>query len=282
MTNAQLYLEDLKTKFDKINPKEYYLSYSGGKDSHLLYWFIKEYAHIDGIKVVGINTYMEHPEIRQRIYDNCDIVLLPVKKPHEIKEQYGIPCFSKTQDELIYLYQRGSRAEYLLDRIYDRDFLGKDGKMHPNKFGLNKKSRELLLNNKLHPISKKCCDFLKKKPAHKFEKENNLKPILGVRSYEGATRKAKYKSCFTKDMKFTPIWDLDDKLLNEIYNEFNIEIPSIYNYVTRTGCMGCPYGHYAHEVEKELALLCGNQKKFICDYFKESYEILGIKTDDEK
>ena len=28
MTNAQLYLEDLKTKFDKINPKEYYLSYS--------------------------------------------------------------------------------------------------------------------------------------------------------------------------------------------------------------------------------------------------------------
>ena len=83
-------------------------------------------------------------------------------------------------------------------------------------------------------------------------------------------------------MKFTPIWDLDDKLLNEIYNEFNIEIPSIYNYVTRTGCMGCPYGHYAHEVEKELALLGENQKKFICDYFKESYEILGIKTDDKK
>ena len=46
--------------------------------------------------------------------------------------------------------------------------------------------------------------------------------------------------------------------------------------------MGCPYGHYAHEVEKELALLYGNQKKFICDYFKESYDILGIKTDDEK
>ena len=56
MTNAQLYLEDLKTKFNKINPEEYYLSYSGGKDSHLLYWFIKEYAHIERIKVVGINT----------------------------------------------------------------------------------------------------------------------------------------------------------------------------------------------------------------------------------
>ncbi len=241
MTNAQFYLEDLKTKFNKIDSTKYYLSYSGGKDSHLLLWFIKEYAHIEGIKIVGINTYMEHPEIRQRMYDNCDIVLLPEKKPYEIKEQYGIPCFSKAQDELIYLYQRGSRAEYLLDRVYSRDYLGSDGKMHSNKFGLSKKSRELLLSGKLHPISKKCCDFLKKKPARKFEKQSGLKPILGVRSFEGVTRRAKYTSCFTKDMKFTPIWDLSDDLINEIYKEFNIEIPSIYQYVGRTGCIGCPY-----------------------------------------
>lgn len=33
MNNAEFYLEDLKTKFNKINPKEYYLSYSGGN-----YW----------------------------------------------------------------------------------------------------------------------------------------------------------------------------------------------------------------------------------------------------
>ena len=28
---AEFYLEDLKTKFAKIDPKKYYLSYSGGK-----------------------------------------------------------------------------------------------------------------------------------------------------------------------------------------------------------------------------------------------------------
>ena len=33
----------MKKSITKINPKEYYLSYSGGKDSHFLYWFIKEY-----------------------------------------------------------------------------------------------------------------------------------------------------------------------------------------------------------------------------------------------
>ena len=36
MTNAKFYLEDLKSKFRKINTNEYYLSYSGGKDSHLI------------------------------------------------------------------------------------------------------------------------------------------------------------------------------------------------------------------------------------------------------
>lgn len=44
--------------------------------------------------------------------------------------------------------------------------------------------------------------------------------------------------------------------------------------------MGCPYGSYKHETEKELALINKNQKKFVCEYFKESYEVLGIKTDE--
>ena len=31
---VDLYLLDLKSKFNKINPNDYYLSYSGGRDSH--------------------------------------------------------------------------------------------------------------------------------------------------------------------------------------------------------------------------------------------------------
>lgn len=270
MTNAEFYLEDLKTKFRKINPEEYYLSYSGGKDSHLLYWFIKEYApEFKNIKVVGVNTYMEHPEIRKRIYDNADIVLLPAMKPMEIKEKYGIPCFSKIQDEFINRYQKGSRAMSTIGFI--------NGTLS-TKFHLNKKGRELLLNGKLHKISNKCCKVLKKDTTHNFEKKTGLKSILGVRGSEGVLREGKYKSCFTKDKKFTPLWDLTDDLEKEIYSEFNIEIPPVYQYVTRTGCMGCPYGNFKGNTEKELALLNANQHKFVCEYFKESYEVLGIDT----
>jgi hypothetical protein len=40
--------------------------------------------------------------------------------------------------------------------------------------------------------------------------------------------------------------------------------------------MGCPYGSYKHDTEKELELIKGQQRKFVCEYFKESYEVLGI------
>lgn len=270
MSEEDFYLIDLKSKFDKIKPNTYYLSYSGGKDSHFLYWFIKEYLKRDDIKIVGINTYMEHPEIRDRILKNSDIVLYPKMKPMEIKEKYGIPCFSKIQDEYISRYQRGSRAKSTLDFIEGNN---------STKFKLNKTAKELLKQNKLHKISNKCCKVLKKDTAHKFQKESGLKPILGVREDEGALRKSKYKSCFTKDKKFTPIHDLSDELLDKIYKKYNIEIPKVYEHICRTGCMGCPYGSYKHDTEKELALINGNQKKFVCEYFKESYEILGINLE---
>lgn len=276
---VDFYLVDLKSRFDKIKPNTYYLSYSGGKDSHFLYWFIKEYLKRDDIKIVGINTYMEHHEIRDRILKNSDIVLKPKLKPFEIKEKYGIPCFSKIQDDFIDRYQRGSRSKSLMERIQSRQFVGIDGKIHTSSFSLNKKARELLLSGRLHRVSPKCCKYLKKEPAKEFEEATGLKAILGVRGSESAMRRSQYKSCFTKDKKFTPLHDLNDELLDKIYKKYNIEIPKVYDHICRTGCMGCPYGSYKHDTEKELSLINENQRKFVCKYFKESYEVLGINTE---
>lgn len=275
MDEVDFYLEDLKSKFRKLKNvggyDKYYLSYSGGKDSHFLYWFIKEYSYPEfkDIKIVGINTYMEHHEIRDRIMKNSDIVLFPTMKPMEIKEKYGIPCFSKLQDEYISRYQRGSRAKSTLDFIEGNN---------STKFKLNKKAKELLLSGKLHKISNKCCKVLKKDTTHKFQKETGLKEILGIRSDEGELRKSKYKSCFTKDKKFTPIHDLSDELLEKIIKKYDIEVPKIYEHVSRTGCVACVYGSWKGETQKELELLPKNQRKFVCEYFKESYEVLGIEV----
>lgn len=88
-----------------------------------------------------------------------------------------------------------------------------------------------------------------------------------------------YTSCFNKNGKFTPLHDLSDELLDKIYKKYNIELPEVYNYVKRTGCMGCPYGIYKHDTEKELKLVTKNQRKFLKWYFGESYKARGVDID---
>lgn len=277
MTDVEFYLMDLKSKFDKIKPNTYYLSYSGGKDSHFLYWFIKEYLKRDDIPIVGINTRMEHHEIMKRITNNCDIVLIPKLKPMEIKEKYGSPCFSKEQDFYIYYYQNSLRkgkepSKTIMQKI--------DGTYEKGFSGISKKAREYVKSGNAHNITHLCCHYLKKDPARAFEKESGLKPILGIRGGESALRKKQYRTCFTKDKKFTPIHDLSDELLEEIIKTYNIEVPEVYKHVCRTGCMGCPYGSYKHDTEKELMLINDNQFNFVSEYFKESYEVLGINIEE--
>lgn len=261
---------DLESRFKGIDKKKYYLSYSGGKDSHFLYWFIKEWLKDDEIEIVSCNTYLEHDEIMKRMYRNADTILLPKMRPFDIKEKYGIPCFSKVQDDWIDRYQRGSRADYLMKRIRGNE----DGNW--TKFKLNNKARELLLNGNLHRISPKCCRELKKKPFHEYERKCDKKPILGVRGTESVLRGSKYKTCFTKEKRFAPIHDMSDEMLEKIQTEFNIDVPEIYDHIGRTGCAGCPYGSWKKETTKELNLLNENKRKFVCQYFKESYEVLGI------
>ena len=105
MNQAEFYLEDLKSKFTKINPDEYYLAYSGGRDSHFLLWFIREYLHETRIPAVFSNTGMEIPEIRDRALANCDEVMKPAMRHFEIKEKYGIPLNTKVSDDWVYRYQ---------------------------------------------------------------------------------------------------------------------------------------------------------------------------------
>lgn len=265
-------LNELKSRFAKIDPSQYYLAYSGGKDSHLLYWFIKEYAKIDGIVVMGVITRLEATEIAERIKNNCDVVVMSKLEPMDIKRLYGSPCFSKIQDEFIRRYQNGSRSDNTM-----RFVLGKNP-----IFKLNNKARNMLLNGQLPKVSSYCCKYLKREPANRFAKESKLKGIIGVRGDEGKTRKAKYKGSFNKDGTFTPIWDLSDELEKQIYKKYNIELPEIYKYVDRTGCMGCPYAKRCvgdiRNIEKELLLADDKLFDFACQYFEESYKVLGLNV----
>ena len=248
---------------------DYFLCYSGGRDSHFLYWFIREYLNNKSIPIVAINTRMEHAEIKARIEQNSDVVLFSKLTPFEIKEKYGIPCFSKFQDEMIERYQKGSRSYNTMCAVTGENRV---------TFKLNNTARELLLSDQLHRISNKCCLYTKKKPLHEFEKQTGMKAITGIRGGEGMLRKAQFKTCLDKNGKFSPLYDFDDDLMRAIEIKYNIEVPKIYETLDRTGCFGCPYGWRCGKgnTVKELDLLNASQRKFATEYFKESYEVLKI------
>lgn len=264
-TQVKPFLEFLKDRFKaKIDPERYFLSYSGGKDSHFLFWFIKEYLREERIEIVGVNTSFEIPEIRNRILQNSDTVLQPSMRRKDIKAKYGIPCYSKQQDEFIYRYQHGNRSENTMKYILGANPV----------FNLSNGARERLLSGSLHPVSNKCCYYNKELPMMQYGKETGKKPIIGVRMAESMTRKAKYKTCLSNDGNFTPLYDFSDILIDSIYTAYGIEIPKCYIYVARTGCAGCPYGR---NCESELALLPELQRKATVNYFKESYDAKGIE-----
>ena len=262
---ANAYLKFLEDRFKtKIDPEKYYLSYSGGKDSHLLLWFIKEWLKDEKIAIVGVNTGFEIPEIRNRIIKNSDVVLHPVMHRREIKKRFGIPCFTKQHDEFIDRYQKGSRTKNTMDYIMGNN----------PKYKLSKKAKNMLLEGNLHRISRQCCVYNKEKAMEAWGKKNHRKAIIGVRGAESQTREDQYTSCLKKNGDFSPLYDWSDDLVDLVYRVYKIPIPECYQYLERTGCAGCPYGRH---IETELSLLPELQRKASIDFFRESYDVLGVE-----
>ena len=264
---ADAFLGGLQDRFKtKIDPEKYYLSYSGGKDSHLLLWFIKEWMHEKRITIVAVNTGFEIAEIRNRMLKNSDVVLHPVMHRNEIKKRFGIPCFTKQHDEYIDRYQKGSRTKNTMDYIMGNN----------PKYNLSKKARNLLLSGSLHKISRQCCVYNKEKAMRAWGKAHKRKAIMGVRGEESQTREDQYTACLKKNGDFTPLYDWTNEMIELVYRVYNIPIPECYQYLERTGCAGCPYGRH---IETELSLLPELQRKAAISFFKESYDVLGVDYD---
>lgn len=267
------YLLTLKQRFNEIEPSQYYMSYSGGRDSHFMFWFMRiwlkdhdpeMYERFKAVDVVSINTRMEHPEILNRMMKNADVIVLPDVKPFEYKADIGIPCFTKMQDGMIRRYQRGNRSYSTMKFVHGVD---------TNRFRLNNKAREALLNGTLHKIGD-CCKALKKDPVNKYAEKTGRHPIIGVRQSESLLRKVNYTTYKMKSGKFTPLYDLTDDMMFAIEKEYGIEIPEIYKVLDQTGCMGCPYGR---NILDELKTLPKVRRDFTIALFKESYDLKGVK-----
>lgn len=226
-----------------------YVSFSGGKDSVVLLYLAKIIK--PDIKAVFFNTTNEFPEMYYFIKQfNCKIIQ-PEMNLKKVIEKEGFPLVSKEQSQ----YIREARTTKS-DKLRNLRLNGRNG----TRQGMISKKWQYLVNQKFN-ISEKCCDWLKKRPAKKFEKQNKLMPLIGINITESQLRKQLFlkTGCNAFELKRPAsyplsIWTIEN--IWEFIKQNNIPYCEIYDKgETQTGCMICGFGCHKDNRFERLKIL---------------------------
>lgn len=256
LKTRQAYDLDLKIMFSKQRIEEFYIkmhgkvyiSFSGGKDSTVLLHLVR--SIYPKVPAVFVDTGLEYPEIREFVKSIDNVIWLkPEMNFRRVLEKYGYPVISKENALKIRQAQTLDKKShsYILrmEGIKSNGDISKIGKI-PEKW-------KYLVESDI-PISEKCCDVIKKKPIHKFEKESELKGFIGTMASDSRIRKISYNrtgcnSFLQGKEKSQPLGFWLEEDIWDYIKEFNIPYSKIYDMgYSRTGCMFCMFGVH---MEKE-------------------------------
>lgn len=280
MTDNEFLLEDrlqkIRQVIRKYGEENFYISFSGGKDSTVLSALIDMALPENKIPRVYANTGIELNMIRDFVYEmqKTDNRIIIVKPPIPIKlmlEQEGYPFKSKVHAHCVNLYQIGSDNKMVLG------YLGKRPETWHSRTCPKILRYQFTEQNDLR-ISDKCCIRLKEEPLINYGKTNNKKiAILGTMRAEEGRRSNLQCLLFegNKLKKFQPLAPVTKKWENWFIVEYDIEICDIYNppyNFDRTGCKGCPFAlHLQHELDV-LEAFFPNERKQCEIIWKPVYE----------
>ena len=237
-----------------------YVSFSGGKDSTVLLHLVREL--FPDVEAVYVDTGLEYPELRQfvKTFDNVTW-LKPKMNFRQVLDKYGYPIISKTVSRDVGRYQKNGginqkTGEYTSSyKFLNGLYTDKDG-----NYSIFNQEKWMFLVDAPFKISSQCCDVMKKRPLHKFDKLSNKKPYLGIMTAESNQRKMVWlkTGCNAFDglnpqSQPMAFWTEQDVLEYIVKSE--LKICSVYGdiiqnkkgkYITtglnRTGCMFCGYG----------------------------------------
>ena len=237
----------------KYGEENFEISFSGGKDSTTLHYFI-DYA-IPGNRIIRrfANTGIEFLETVKFVKSLAakDDRIVIVNQKRNIKktlEKYGYPFKSKE-----------------FSRVVPGSWNGKIGDTNQLKKILSGRFHKLTISKKLMPIintpfcfnmSDNCCKLLKENVLDK----NGKIRITAIRREEGGRRAGAVCLAFAgKKLKrfniFAPVSnDFMKYLAEKLQIQFSALYYPPYNF-ERTGCKGCPFNP---RLQKELEVL----KKF--------------------
>ena len=299
--NQTIVTNEIKA-WSKVNNPNYsniYCGISGGGDSDVMLDILYRCDKDDKITYVWFNTGIEYQATKDHLNYleqkyNIEILRIRPNIPVPLScKRYGIPFISKNVSSMLDRLQK-AQFDFKEDGNKDYEFLinkykGIDSffKWWCNMYGTstfnikrNKWLKEFLIENPpTFKISSKCCSYAKKKPIHKFLKEEKFDlNCSGIRRAEGGIRATAYKNCFDNNIgkadNYRPLFFYTDKDKIEYEEHMGILHSKCYTEygLKRTGCVGCPY---EKNFEFELEVIQKYESKLykaILNIFGESYE----------
>ena len=264
MTDNEFLLQDriqkIRQIINKYGEENFYLSFSGGKDSTVLSELVDMAISNNQIPRVYANTGIELNMIRDFVFDmqKADDRVVIIKPSMPIKpmlERDGYPFKSKMHSSMVARYQ-SKGMDYKSVRAYAGVENTLSGKPMFNP--CPKILKYQFEGNIPLKISDKCCLNLKENPINQWSKENN-RPygILGIMRDEGGRRYDAQCLAFksNKLWHFQPLSPITKDWETWFIEEYGIKICDIYKEpynFKRTGCKGCPF---AKDLQYELDIL---------------------------
>ena len=240
-----------------------YVSFSGGKDSTVLLHLVRQIY--PEVPAVYCDTGLEFPEVKEHVkrFDNVTI-LRPEMSFRAVLGKYGWCYPGKTVAEIVEYARNGK--EWALRRLDGKEKNGSD-----SAFKQRYKRWKFLVDSPFR-ISAKCCDVMKKRPIHKYEKQTGRAKIVGTMADESRLRMESWLKvgCNSFDgskARSAPLsfWTQQDIFEYIVKNE--LPIPSVYGEIVqgndgvyrttgeqRTGCMFCPVGCHLDKENKWIRM----------------------------
>lgn len=237
-------IQKISQIINQYGEENFYLSFSGGKDSTVLSHLVDMALPDNQIPRVycdtGIELIMVHNfVVENAIQDKRIHIIKPTLNIRDTLNAYGYPFKSKEHSLYLNIYQRHGYTKSV------KRYLQPEEKRKP--YGCPKMLTYQFNNNFDLRISNKCCNKLKKEPLHKWQKENNKPYMLtGIMASEKGLRSSAKCLVFTNNKlkSFQPLAPLTKEWEEWFIKEYNIDICDIYKppyNFKRTGCKGCPY-----------------------------------------
>ena len=265
MTENEFILEDRKSKIksvvEKYGVENFYISFSGGKDSTVLSALVDMAIPENKIPRVYANTGIEYKMIFDFVsnkakIDNRFIILKPSKNIKQVLETDGYPFKSKYHSHIVDIWQNRGIENSDTVKNYLVLQTPKSGIIKTGPHVCPKILKYQFYEGAPFKISSKCCNRLKKEPLHNFSIENN-KPysIIGIMHDEGGARENAKCLAFSGDKlkSFQPLVAVTKDWEDWFIKNYNIDICDIYKppyYFVRTGCKGCPFAlHLQNELD---------------------------------